>query len=79
MDKKFTNVLISLVAVLALFAVVMFVLGAQELVYVKVTVVLLIPELGGVEGFMVKSPLQPPPELTVASQFAYAVLTVACG
>ncbi|MBK8617695.1 MAG: ECF transporter S component [Anaerolineales bacterium] len=30
MDKKFTNVLISLVAVLALFAVVMFVLGAQE-------------------------------------------------
>lgn len=30
MDKKFTNVLISLVAVLALFAVVMFVLGAKE-------------------------------------------------
>ena len=30
MDKKFTNVLISLVVVLALFAVVMFVLGAQE-------------------------------------------------
>ena len=30
MDKKFTNVLISLVAVLALFVVVMFVLGAKE-------------------------------------------------
>ncbi len=30
MDKKFTNVLISLVVVLALFAVVMFVLGAKE-------------------------------------------------
>ena len=30
MDKKFTNVLISLVAVLALFAVVMFVLGTRE-------------------------------------------------
>ena len=30
MDKKFTNVLISLVVVLALFAVVMFVLGARE-------------------------------------------------
>ena len=30
MDKKFTNVLISLVVVLALFAVVMFVLGAGE-------------------------------------------------
>jgi uncharacterized membrane protein len=30
MDKKFTNVLISLVVVLALFAVIMFVLGAKE-------------------------------------------------
>ena len=30
MDKKFTNVLISLVVILALFAVVMFVLGARE-------------------------------------------------
>jgi uncharacterized membrane protein len=30
MDKKFTNVLISLVVILALFAVVMFVLGAKE-------------------------------------------------
>jgi uncharacterized membrane protein len=30
MDKKFTNVLISLIVVLALFAVVMFVLGAKE-------------------------------------------------
>ena len=30
MDKKFTNVLISLVVVLGLFAVVMFVLGAGE-------------------------------------------------
>jgi uncharacterized membrane protein len=30
MDKKFTNVLISLVVVLALFAVIMFVLGAQK-------------------------------------------------
>ena len=29
MDKKFTNVLISLIVILALFAVVMFVLGAQ--------------------------------------------------
>lgn len=52
--------------------------GAQELVYVNVTVVEPPQALGAPVLLFVRTPLQPPLAVAVASHVANAVLTAAC-